>query len=118
MPQFLKRREVGDATSKAISTQSLQTADEAFHKAYPALAEFLSLEEWEPGTERQRGTLTLFWEDGLFKASVNDRDAEQVAFVTKRAFKGLLEAIEKGLVAGSLDWRKSWQKGKGKGRKG
>lgn len=118
MPQFLKRREHGEQAKKAMAEAGIEAADPVFAKAHPALSEFLSLEEWEPGVERARGTLTLFFEDGCFKASVNDRDGERVAFVTKRGHKALLDAIEKGLATDSLDWRQSWQKGKGKGRKG
>jgi len=117
MPQFLKRREHGEQAKKAMAGFGVEQADSVFAKAYPALSEFLSLEEWEPGVERTRGTMTLFFEDGCFKGSVNDRDGERVAFVTKKGFKTLLEAIEKGLATDSLDWRPSFGKGKGKGRK-
>jgi len=118
MAQFLKRREVGNAKAKEAAAEILAKCDEAFAKKFPALAEFLSLEDWGEGQERTRGTLTLFWEEGQFKASVNDRDAGQVAFVSKRAFQELLAAVEKGLATDSLDWRGGQRKGNQKGRKG
>lgn len=117
MASFLKRREVGNAAAKAVAGLTLETGDSVFAKAYPALAEFLSLEAWSETEARERGTITLFWEDGAFKASINNRDSEEVAFVCKKAFKTLLETIEKGLATDSLDWRKSFARGKGKGRK-
>lgn len=118
MSQFLKRREKGNAKAKELSSSTPGTADEAFAKKYPALAEFLSLEEWDAETPRTRGTLTVFWEDGGWKAAINDRDAELVAFVAKRTFAELLGAIEKGLVADSLDWRGGRPKGSGKRSRG
>lgn len=115
MAEFLKRREKGNATANKVKTVAVSDQDATFAKKWPALAEFLSLEAWDETTERVRGTLTVFWEDGAFKSSVNDRDADQVAFVSKSTFQGLLDAIEKGLTGDTLDWRAS--KGKGPGRR-
>lgn len=117
MAHLLKRREAGNEAAKKAAAEALDAADAAFAKKHPALAEFLSLEEWEPGQARERGTITLFWEEGTFKACVSNRDSQEVAFVTKRTFAGLLEAIEKGLATDSLDWRGGQRKGSGKGRK-
>ena len=111
MAEYLKRREKGRAAKDKIQAITLAQEDAAFAKKYPALSEFLSVEAWDAETERIRGTISIFWEEGSFKASVNDRDADQVAFVSKGTFSGLLESIEKGLQADSLDWRHS--KGKG-----
>jgi len=116
MSKFLKRREKADATTQAVTSISPGEVDAAFEKSYPALAEFLGLEAWDAETPRERGTVTLFFEGGMFKASVNDRDSEQVAFVSKGTFKGLLEAVEKGLVNNTHDWR-SWGKKPAKGSK-
>lgn len=116
MTQFLKRREKGATKAKEAAAAGVETADPSFSKKYPALSEFLACEEWSPGEERVRGTVSVFFEDGGFKAAVNDRDGERSAFVSKGAFTGLLEAIEKGLQAGSLDWR-DWKGNQGKGKK-
>jgi hypothetical protein len=78
-----------------------------FAKKYPLLLEFLSRELWEPGVPRVRGSLFLFLEDGVFKACLNDKDVEEVAFVTKGTFAALLDAVERGLSSSSLDWRLS-----------
>lgn len=117
MASFLKRKEKGSATAKKTQTIGIGEIDPVFFKKYPAISEFLSLEEWEPGVERVRGTITVFWEEGSFKSSVNDRDSEQVAFVSKGTFQGVLDAIEKGLQGDSLDWRGGRGKGQGKGKK-
>lgn len=110
MATFLKRKEVGDAAKTAIEAASVESTDSVFAKKYPATTEFLSLEEWEPGQARTRGTITVFWEEGTFKAALNDRDGEEVAFVSKTTFTGLLDAIEKGFIKGDHDWRSTRQK--------
>jgi hypothetical protein len=117
MTQFLKRRANGDSKVRDLAAQTVEAVDAAFAKKYPALAEFLSAEEWGPGEPRERGTLTLFFEQGAFKACVSDRDANMSAFVAKSAFLGLLEAVEKGLQGDSLDWRGQKGKPQGKGKR-
>jgi hypothetical protein len=85
---------------------------------YPTVWAFLSALTWpEDGSPRVPGSITLFTEDGVWKAAVNDKTG-YVAFVSGRSPEGLLEAIEEGMEAGSLDWRKSKPRlGQG-GRKG
>jgi hypothetical protein len=79
---------------------------EPWSKRYPTLLEFLCVVKWEDGSVRQSGTVTLMAEDGLFKAAMNDRDAGVSCFVSGKSPGSLLEAMEKGLVTGSLEWRR------------
>jgi len=117
MAQFLKRAEVGRGQAKQATEKTISANDEQFAKKYPALAEFLSLDDWGEDQVRERGTFTVFYAEGLFKASLNDKDGERSAYVSKSTFAGILDALEKGLVKDDHDWRK-WkdQKG-GKSRK-
>lgn len=86
--------------------------DSAFAKQYPTLASYLTEKVWEDTKERREtSSLMIFCEDGLWKAMINDRDSKHVAFVSKTSFKGLFEALEKGLQLGTLDWRKSRDNG-------
>lgn len=118
MAQFLKRREMGSGKAKEVESRALESVDPAFFKKYPALSEFLWLDQWDAETPRTRGTFTVFFEEGSFKAALNDRDGGSVAFVSKGSFTALLDALEKGLVGHSLDWRESSKKGGAKGKKG
>lgn len=77
--------------------------------SYPLVWEFLFLEKWEDGSSRVPGSITLFAEDGLFKACLNDKDGQLVAFTSQRSPEGLFEAVDTGLGAGTLDWRRSRQ---------
>jgi len=107
MSDFLKRRgprlENGQATGYSPSSYG----DESFAKKFPVLLEFLTREFWEPGQPREKGSIILFAEEGVFKACASDKDSMEVAFVTKATFSGLLDALEKGMANGSLDWRLS-----------
>lgn len=51
--------------------------------------------------------MTVFCEDGKFKAAITDKDSGMVAFLSSDSFQGLLEALDRGLGNGSLDWRQS-----------
>lgn len=116
MSDLLKPRRFGlDAGDNPAQNQP-KYDDEAFAKKYPYLAEFLQREWWSedkslPVNQRARdkGSIILFCEEGMFKACLSDKDAGAVAFISKKVFTGLLEAIEKGLREDTLDWRLSQQ---------
>lgn len=81
------------------------TSEDSLSVLFPTVSEFLCLWKWEDGSARHAGTITLFTELGSWKARVNDRDTGEVAFVSARSLSCLLDAVEKGLVEGGLDWR-------------
>lgn len=87
-------------------------------KPYPTILEFLTLTQWEDGTQRATGTLTLMAENGVFKCSLRDRDAGCYCFVSGKSPTTLLEALEKGLAGNSLDWRPDRAVSKPASRKG
>lgn len=89
----------GDAGNRAA-------IDVSFRAGQPVLHDYLTITGLG-GAQRVTGTLLLFAEDGKWKACINDRDGGFVAFLTSDTVAGLLEAIDKGLAKGSLDWRKS-----------
>lgn len=72
---------------------------------FEALWEFLSHSVYEDGTPREVGGLSIFVQDGKVKAAVRDKTAGRVAFVSGPSFVLVLQSVEKGLQAGSLDWR-------------
>lgn len=84
----------------------------------PALWEYLTLCEWEDGKERETASLTVFFGEGLLKACISDKDAGLVAFVSGESLEGLLQALERGLAEGTLDWRRQREAGGGRSRKG
>jgi len=85
-------------------------------RRFPALLEFLTATTWSPGEARKPGTLTIFTDDGQWKGSLNDKDADRSAFVTADSPEAVLAALERGLQEDSLSWR-SWGNANGKKRK-
>jgi hypothetical protein len=58
--------------------------------------------------------LTLYLEDGVFKAALNDKEADASVFRTGDALQKVLEALEKALANDTADWRAWGKKKKGK----
>jgi len=85
-------------------------------RQFPAILEFLTATAWAPGEPRKPGTLTLFTDEGCWKGSLNDKDAERSAFVTGDSPEGVLASLERGLADDTLSWR-SWQANGAKRRK-
>lgn len=72
---------------------------------YPALAEWMTLTEVD-GQPRETLTVLVFAEGPLWKARLLNRDDDEQCFVTGRSLSELFDAVEAGLIEGSLDWRK------------
>jgi len=96
----------------AVEAQSEEgPAADALAKKFPFLWEFLSVGAYEDGSKRVLGTLIVFVDGVLVKAFVNDRDAGLSACVTSTGLLSVLEAVNGGLEADTLEWR-SADKGK------
>lgn len=88
-------------------------------KDFPALADFLCQEVWEDGSGRVTGTITLMLHEGVLKAAVNDRETSSSAFVSGKSLRGLLSTVNKGLMEGTLLFRRKPQASpNGRPRKG
>lgn len=73
----------------------------------PTLGHFLCDECWPGGEVRQRSSLVVFVEDGVFKACLSDKDSGSSLWSSCRSFDDLLEAIEARLTDDRPDWRKA-----------
>lgn len=80
----------------------------------PTLAEFLESTTFGDGSPRIVPTLTLFLEQGVLKACLNDREEGMIAFISAGSLTGLLEALEEALILDTLDWRPSVTRAKKK----
>jgi hypothetical protein len=49
----------------------------------------------------------FFVQDGMVKACLNDRDEQHTAWSAALSVGELLEVLEKGLQADSLEWRRN-----------
>lgn len=79
--------------------------DAEFEADYPFLFAFLHETKWDDGTQRQTGTMTLFVQDGVLKAVVNDRALERSGFVSGSTLSLLFDALESNLSEDTMDWR-------------
>lgn len=108
---FLRKHAASEATGNTS-----QVVDADFLKTYPALGEYLTSTQYPDGSQRQTSSLTVFREDGYWKACLNERDQGLVMFVAENRFGSLLEALELLLQEESPPWRKATSKGRSGGR--
>lgn len=73
--------------------------------SFPLVVQFLTLAAYGDGSRRVPGSITLFSDNGVLKACLNDKDGPLNAFVTGAGLGGLLESMERGLEQDRLDWR-------------
>lgn len=103
-----KRRLLGDAAAAWVG-------------AHPALWEFLTLEAFDDGTARQLAMLCMFYEDGVLKVALQDRQEGRTLWTAAQSPVDALDALEATLQAGEGEWRRSRGPGSGgagqKGRK-
>lgn len=112
--KFLKKVAEAKARTKGAASQW----DKAFATEHPALWEYLTVEQWEDGTERQTATLSCFADGGSWKICLNDRESSQVLFGTGSSLEVCLGTLEQLLQApGGAPWRASRFRGD-KGGKG
>jgi len=76
-----------------------------FEKMWPNLLAFLQDETYEDGSRRTTGTMLFFFQDGQFKACLNDRDCNRSAFLTASGVHEACDSMEAGLANDNLDWR-------------
>jgi len=111
---FLRKHQADQSSSNAPPS-----VDQAFQQQYPALSEYLTSPLYPDGSARQLSTMTVFREDGWWKACLNEKDQGLVLFVAESQFGTLLEALELLLQEDHPPWRKSTVKrGSGRGKGG
>lgn len=79
--------------------------DEVFSADYPGLFEFLARIKIE-GVVRKPGRLILYYEPGKAHLCLSDKHTGSVAFHAAEGLTEALEATERRLQEGKLDWRK------------
>lgn len=75
-------------------------------KRLPCLCSFLCDLVSEDGTSRASGKLSLWTDDGLWKACLADPTAQAVCFLSAQGPSELLQQLEKGLKEDKLEWRR------------
>jgi len=110
---------VSKALSKAAGPGAGPMAsDSDLAATCPALHEFLTLCELSDGRTRSTSSLLVFTEGGLWKAVLNERDAELSLWATAESLQGLFLELETRLTAPAVDWRPSRRPGSVQARQG
>lgn len=92
-------------SSRGSAAAGPSASDADLAAAFPTLHEFLTLPTLSDGTPRQTSTLLLFTDGGLWKAVLNERDAELSLWATAESLQGLYAELEARLTAPVVDWR-------------
>lgn len=74
-------------------------------KQYALLWEFLTRTKWDGEEPREPGTVFLMMQDGVLKASLSDRDSDQVLWIAGTSLSELLDCCEAALSDPGADWR-------------
>lgn len=77
----------------------------SFFENLPAVWEHLTLGQYEDGSPRQRSSLTVFFEDGLIKVCLSDRDQERTAWSSSDELVDAMRGLEQAIVQGTVQWR-------------
>lgn len=77
-----------------------------FKQKYPSLYGFIANTR-ENENFHDRGCITLFYEDQVFKVSLNDRPLGRSTFVSHHELGVAFEICDRGLRSGTLKWRKN-----------
>jgi hypothetical protein len=90
----------------AVTTSSpVVSGADPWGASFPGLLEMMTLPAMPDGRAREGSTLLVFAADGVFKGCLNDRDNGLVAWASAGTVQEVLEALERGLQADTLEWR-------------
>jgi len=81
-----------------------------FAENYPHLYGFLS-ESRKTENFHKTGSMTVFWEDGVFKVCLNDRPNFRSSFVSHGELAGALRVADRGIRSRGLKWRRKGYRG-------
>jgi len=91
---------------RAKGAVAAAACDERLADECPILHAFISSEVGDDGAARSPSTLTVFVEDGMWKAVLHERQMQLNLFMTARGFYDLLAGLEGRLASGEAEWRK------------
>jgi hypothetical protein len=82
-------------------------SDVELEKDCPVFAAFMTYTGEAGKKQRRTATLTVFFEDGVFKAVLKDREEDRSLWASCDTLTGLLGTLEERLNADPVEWRRS-----------
>jgi hypothetical protein len=80
--------------------------DKGMTKVYPLIHAYLTEDSYDGGEVRERSTLLVVAEDGLFKACLIDKNIDATLWASGKVFDDMLACLETRLGDPGADWRK------------
>jgi len=108
--RYWERPDVQKPTKGKDSVDNGVPAKGAMMANYPHLWAMLTDDKWDDGTRRQRASLLILCDGGLFKLWLNDRDLGRSAWSTGQSPEEAFTELEEGLADDALSWRPTEQK--------
>jgi len=93
--------------TKKVSAKGPAASDGDFLKSYPSLFEQLTSREFGKGEPRKTSSLSIFADNGAWKAFLNERNDAMSLCVSADSFTGVLDVLEAALGSSDPDWRPS-----------
>lgn len=98
------KRPTADVNGHALPAEGNR---DAWGDQFPVLFDYLTATTWEGGEPRETANLTLFWQDGMFKVCIHDKDLNRVLFVAGASVLEALSRADRDIESGRADWRPS-----------
>lgn len=102
-------------SSAGVPTPSEETE---FVTHFPTVWEYLTETTFTDGSKRLTSSLNIFFQDGVCKVSLRDKEAGEILWVSADGPLGALKVMEGKLVSGEADWRKDTYAGGSKKKPG
>jgi len=97
----MKRREAVAPGTTAIAG----VTDAKWAKQYPTLWEYMTTLNYEDGGAREVSKLSIFVENGVMKAALNDPTPRASVYVAGDTVDAALKALELALASPACEWR-------------
>lgn len=96
---------------RGIKGSNVPLDDDAFAKAWPTLHAFCADTIDQDGKTRITSTITLFFEDGVVKGMLKERNANLLLWVTAPTLLDVFGCLEIALTKDTVDWRQAVEGG-------
>lgn len=74
-------------------------------KDYPNIFAFLTETKYDDGKPRMTGSFSVWTQQGVLKASINDRDTSNVCYVEAPSLQELIALIEQAICNDGTEWK-------------
>ncbi len=115
---FMSRKTLAEMTqSTAMDADAPAAHDPSLNGRCPMLHDLLTVRVLPGGKRRATCTISIFAADGVFKASLNEKDRGLVLWAAADELGSLPDALEALLAETPIPWRRSaYSNGRGGGR--